>query len=267
MVRSCRLLLLTLLMLPTAGKANATVVDLDHHLNVEGIGVVGTPVALQLAAGTWTVDPVGPAEGGVHIAFSAWGANTGACVEGPTCDGLNGHGYGHYYRVYVDGVLTLDIADVFDGTFHATPEAALAAASPATLVLTSPATVEFYIPTGDPLWDNRGGISLRVSNDATATGPWATVGSRMLPPTPNPFNPRTRLVCTTDAPGEIAMVVFDARGRRVRRFGLGHRDAGRHTVDWDGTDDRGRPAGSGSYLVRLAVGGVPAGSVRAVMVR
>ena len=49
--------------------------------------------------------------------------------------------------------------------------------------------------------------------------------------------------------------VYDLKGRLVCRLCDGRREAGRHSVSWDGCDDDGRPVESGVYLARLAVAG------------
>ncbi len=68
---------------------------------------------------------------------------------------------------------------------------------------------------------------------------------------PNPFNPQTLIPFTLAGSGEIALDVYDARGRLVRRLAYGEFAAGAHTVRWDGTDDRGRAMSSGTYFARL----------------
>jgi flagellar hook assembly protein FlgD len=47
------------------------------------------------------------------------------------------------------------------------------------------------------------------------------------------------------------IAVYDASGRRIRTLIDGRLDAGRHTVLWDGTDDRGRRVATGIYFCRL----------------
>jgi flagellar hook assembly protein FlgD len=46
-------------------------------------------------------------------------------------------------------------------------------------------------------------------------------------------------------------------GRLVRTLAAGRLPAGPHAVRWDGRDDRGRGAASGTYVARLEVDGVP----------
>jgi hypothetical protein len=72
---------------------------------------------------------------------------------------------------------------------------------------------------------------------------------------PNPFNPATTLAFSLPAAGPARLSIHDAAGRLVKRLVTGVLPAGRHEVLWTGRDDRGAPAASGLYLVRLEAGG------------
>ncbi len=74
------------------------------------------------------------------------------------------------------------------------------------------------------------------------------------PAAPNPFNPTTTLAFSLPRTGAVRVDIYGADGRLVRRLIDDVREAGRHTVVWDGQDSAGRPAGSGVYLVRLQSG-------------
>lgn len=69
--------------------------------------------------------------------------------------------------------------------------------------------------------------------------------------TPNPFNPRTTIRFELTRPGSVRLDVFDVAGRLVRQLVDADLGAGRHEVSWDGRDERGHEAASGSYLARL----------------
>ena len=84
-------------------------------------------------------------------------------------------------------------------------------------------------------------------------GPTAVDPGGSLPPggpapvltaSPNPFNPRTTFQLTGTPGEELAIQLFDARGRRVRTL-VGH-----GALVWDGCDGRGRPVAAGVYLAR-----------------
>ena len=49
----------------------------------------------------------------------------------------------------------------------------------------------------------------------------------------------------------VTLSVYDARGRLVRELADGLFAQGDHTVNWDGTDNTGKGASSGTYFARL----------------
>lgn len=73
-------------------------------------------------------------------------------------------------------------------------------------------------------------------------------------PTPNPFNPTTRIDFRVDGTARTAMRVFDLRGALVRTLVDEDLPAGDHTVQWDGRDDQGVEMASGAYFVALVSG-------------
>lgn len=70
-------------------------------------------------------------------------------------------------------------------------------------------------------------------------------------PAPNPFNPSTRLSFNLPDDGQINLVVYDARGHRIRTLVDESRSAGPFSVSWDGRDDLGRAQSGGIYLFVL----------------
>ena len=95
---------------------------------------------------------------------------------------------------------------------------------------------------------------LALDDPVEDTGP-RPVATRLRPPFPNPFNPRTTIRWSLARPGPVEVDLYDLRGRHLRtllRAGLG---AGEHAVTWDGTDGGGRVVGSGTYLIRARLGG------------
>jgi hypothetical protein len=73
-------------------------------------------------------------------------------------------------------------------------------------------------------------------------------------PTPNPFNPTTRIDFRVDGTARTTMSVFDVRGALVRTLVDEDLPAGDHTVQWDGRDDQGVEMASGAYFVALVSG-------------
>ena len=116
-----------------------------------------------------------------------------------------------------------------------------------------------FDPAGD-LWISAlsmGVAILELGGDVTGAVPPPTASvATLLPPSPNPFNPRTTLsFAVPDGGAAVVLDVVDVRGRQVRRLVDGFRPAGTHRVLWDGLDTRGRAVASGLYLARLRAGG------------
>jgi len=86
---------------------------------------------------------------------------------------------------------------------------------------------------------------------APVPGPTAT----LLPPRPNPFNPRVELAWRAPAAGEVSLEILDLQGCRVAVLHQGWLPAGTQRVIWDGRDARGRNVPSGTYAVLLRQGG------------
>jgi hypothetical protein len=73
----------------------------------------------------------------------------------------------------------------------------------------------------------------------------------LLTNAPNPFNPATSVQFALGKPGHVVLKVFDILGRRVRTLIDGDLDAGRHGVEFEGTDQAGRTLSSGVYFAQL----------------
>ena len=78
-----------------------------------------------------------------------------------------------------------------------------------------------------------------------------TMGSRLLPNVPNPFNPTTRVNFELDRAQPVQLIIFDLAGRQVRTLVDDNLGAGPHHRVWNGRDDSGRQVSSGAYYARL----------------
>ena len=68
---------------------------------------------------------------------------------------------------------------------------------------------------------------------------------------PNPLNPETSIAFSLPQSEFVTLQIIDLRGRVVRTLLAETRSEGRNTVTWDGRDERGNFAASGTYLYRL----------------
>jgi endonuclease/exonuclease/phosphatase family metal-dependent hydrolase len=77
--------------------------------------------------------------------------------------------------------------------------------------------------------------------------------TRLVGNYPNPFQ-RTSIAFDLAEAESVRLEIFDVHGRLVTRLFKGALDRGHYTLAWDGTDDRGTPAGAGIYFYRLETG-------------
>jgi hypothetical protein len=68
---------------------------------------------------------------------------------------------------------------------------------------------------------------------------------------PNPFNPTTEISFVAPKRGRMTLRIYNVRGELVRTLHDGMIEAGTHTREWNGRDDRGSMAASGIYLYKL----------------
>lgn len=68
---------------------------------------------------------------------------------------------------------------------------------------------------------------------------------------PNPFNPTTNIEYQLPKPGRVQLTIYNTLGQKVIRLVNDFREAGRHTVLWNGRDQHGTPVPSGVYHYRL----------------
>ena len=72
-------------------------------------------------------------------------------------------------------------------------------------------------------------------------------------PGPNPSDGRTMLRFTTPVPTDVLLVIYDVRGRLIRKLSEGTRGVGTHVVNWDGRDREGQSVPAGTYFGMLKV--------------
>ncbi len=82
---------------------------------------------------------------------------------------------------------------------------------------------------------------------------YAGMANRLNQNHPNPFNPRTTISFSLAQAGPTKLFIFDVAGRKVRTLVDGDKEAGFHSLIWDGLDDSGRPVASGLFWSQLSV--------------
>lgn len=68
---------------------------------------------------------------------------------------------------------------------------------------------------------------------------------------PNPLNPQTTIQYGLPKDDRVSLRVYNLLGQEVRALVNERKDAGIHTIIWDGRDESGRKVSSGSYFLRL----------------
>jgi flagellar hook assembly protein FlgD len=71
---------------------------------------------------------------------------------------------------------------------------------------------------------------------------------------PNPFNQQTVIRFTVPNSSPVTITIYDGLGRIVRELSLLNLPAGTHSVQWNGTDDKGKSVASGIYFYRMKAG-------------
>jgi hypothetical protein len=87
--------------------------------------------------------------------------------------------------------------------------------------------------------------------------PAAPAALRLLPNSPNPFNPSTTVRFDLPRAATVDLGIYDLRGRLVKSLATSaFFAAGRHQLRWEGEDDIGAAVASGTYLLRLRSEGI-----------
>ena len=90
-----------------------------------------------------------------------------------------------------------------------------------------------------------------VADAAAPTTARAALGAAF----PNPFNAAGTIPYTVAAAGPVRVAVHSVDGQRIRLLVDQLNSPGPHRITWDGTDASGRPAASGTYVLRLHADG------------
>lgn len=72
---------------------------------------------------------------------------------------------------------------------------------------------------------------------------------------PNPMSSGTQISFELPQAGTVELSIYSPDGRLVRTLLAEEREAGRHTVAWDGLNEVGRKASGGAYFYRLRAPG------------
>jgi hypothetical protein len=102
--------------------------------------------------------------------------------------------------------------------------------------------------SGNTRWTEQ--ESNEVTVFAAGANPLPT-GYALLQNYPNPFNPSTNIQFRLPEASEVNLTIYNVLGQEVRSLVAGVKEAGTHTIEWDGRDDNGSTVQSGMYFYRL----------------
>ncbi len=71
---------------------------------------------------------------------------------------------------------------------------------------------------------------------------------------PNPFNPSTSISFALDRNADINLSIYNMLGQKVKTLIEGSKNAGIHTLQWNGLDETGQSVSTGIYLYKLTSG-------------
>lgn len=71
---------------------------------------------------------------------------------------------------------------------------------------------------------------------------------------PNPFNPTTSITYSIPKDNFVSIKVYDMLGREIATLVNDYKNAGNHTINWNGEDNSGQKVASGTYIYRITAG-------------
>ncbi len=71
---------------------------------------------------------------------------------------------------------------------------------------------------------------------------------------PNPFNPSTSIDYVVSKASKVKIDIYDINGQIVRSLTNGIKNPGQYSEKWDGTNNNGSMASSGSYFYQVQIG-------------
>lgn len=103
--------------------------------------------------------------------------------------------------------------------------------------------------------DARGLDNAKLDGSVTDGGQALPRAFAVRPNFPNPFNPKTTISFDLPRTSRVSVGVYGLDGSLVRTLLNDERTAGTHEVVWDGLDEQGQQAASGTYVYRVRAAG------------
>jgi len=81
-----------------------------------------------------------------------------------------------------------------------------------------------------------------------------TIGTRLQGNYPNPFNPETTIRFSVKEATPVTIEIYNTKGQLVKTLINEAKEAGNHSVVWNGKDNSGRSVSSGVYFYKMNAG-------------
>jgi len=120
-----------------------------------------------------------------------------------------------------------------------------------TVVITTTG-VHYYVCGVHNLSGMKGTITVNPVTDVQPVSDRTPARFSLAQNYPNPFNPSTAIGFSITRTSFTEIAVYDGIGRRVKTLVSETLPAGEFSAVWDGSDDKGSPAGSGPYFIRMS---------------
>ena len=108
-----------------------------------------------------------------------------------------------------------------------------------------------------------------VTVNLTGIGEYSIIptATKLVGNYPNPFNPTTTIQYDLSENGFVEISIFNLKGQLVKSLINQNKNAGQHTIKWNGTDDNRNKVGSGLYFYKLNINGKIHTMKRCVMLK
>jgi len=71
---------------------------------------------------------------------------------------------------------------------------------------------------------------------------------------PNPFSSQTKIDFELITPAELFVEIYNIKGGLIKTLYSGNKSTGKHSLIWDGTDNKNKSLASGYYLCKIRTG-------------
>lgn len=105
-------------------------------------------------------------------------------------------------------------------------------------------------PVGSTRWMTHGATDGLASDHSVALPEAFSLNQNY----PNPFNPSTEIAFSLEQASTITLTIFNVLGQKVKVLADGSKQAGTHTLSWDGRDQMGAAVSTGLYFYTLTDG-------------